>query len=310
MNISTIEKINSLGKIQGSQNTLILNFGFGKCGSTSLQSLILPFLPLKNYTYEGRHYKLIVDSSRNIINFKPIMLSKTLSSHIYEPAILIEKLIEIFKEQTNHIACLSEELLPSNPDQVYNLIQLIKQALSEVKIIYLFSVRDLIPMVISGYSHACLQHLEVKGYAYSINEVIFETFKDASKEGYSKEALHTVGSKRPILIENFYLAKMIEDMKTNKSDTFIINVTSLFRNQQCWFELLLNITKDFDDSYSTASQWVQLLGELSPVNKKTMLAKSKIGKNNRSLNLANSNRFEKVDIQNRESYCRLGHYWD
>ncbi|WP_028953315.1 hypothetical protein [Synechococcus sp. CC9616] len=310
MNISTIKNINNLEKLRGEQNTLILNFGFGKCGSTSLQSMVLPFLPLKNYTYEGRHYKLLVDSSLNIINFKPIEIKQTLFNHIYEPDILVEKISQLFNGKTNHIACLSNELLPTSPEQVSKLIHLVKKSCSGLKLIYLFSIRDIIPMVISGYSHGCLQHLEVEGYAYSINEVIFETFKDAYKEGYSIESLFTAGGKRPIIIENYYLAKIIEELNTSISDTFIINVNSLFKNQQIWFELLLNITKSFDDSYSIARQWVESLEKLGPVNRKTIVAKSKIEESKRTLNLINSQRLRQVDILNKEKYSKLGHYWD
>lgn len=310
MKISTIEKINGLTRLEGGQNTLILNFGFGKCGSTSLQSTILPYLPLKNYTYQGRYYKLIIDSSRRIVSFRPVVKKERLINYIEQPELVVEKLIQIFKGQTNQVVCLSEELLPTNPDEVSNLFYLIKQSLSEVKIIYLFSIRDLIPMVISGYSHACIQHLKMKGFSYSINEVIFETFVDAQKAGYSNESLNEFGAKRPIIMENFYLAKMIENLKTNKSNTFILNVNSLFTNQQLWFELLLNITKEFDETYSIAEQWVQLLGELSPVNTKTQLAKMRIEKDKRSLNQINSNKLNLIDIENKITYCTLGHYWD
>tara|TARA_B100000482_G_C12444789_1_gene234569 strand:+ start:126 stop:623 length:498 start_codon:yes stop_codon:yes gene_type:complete len=165
-------------------------------------------------------------------------------------------------------------------------------------------------MVISGYSHACLQHLEFKGSAYSINEVIFETFMDAAKEGYSKESLHEPWAKRPILIENYYLAKMIEELNTNKSNTFIINVNSLFNNHQIWFELLLNITKDFDNSNNITIKWMKLLGELKPLNNKTGYAKTKIEESKRTLNNINSNRLREVDILNKQNYSKLGHYWD
>ena len=310
MNISTIENINNLRKLRGEQNTLILNLGFGKCGSTSLQSMVLPFLPLKNYTYEGRHYAFVLDHSRNIINFQAIEKKNALSNYIYDPDILVDKISHLFNGKKNHIACISHELLPSSPAQVSNLIHLINKSFSELKLIYLFSIRDIMPMVISGFSHACLQHLKDKGYAYSINEVIFETFKDASKQGYSRESLFTAGAKRPILIENYYLAKMIQELHTNKSNTFIIDVNSLFKNHQTWFELLLNINKNFDDSYNVATKWVHLLEEFRPINKKTHMAKLYIEEDLRVPNQLNYNRLMQVDRLNKENYCKLGHYWN
>ena len=121
MHVSAIERIISLNKIEGSRNTLILNPGFGKCGSTTLQSLILPFLPIKNYLYEGRHYKYVTQSGK-IFGFKPLVYEESLLNYVNNSSMFAARLRQIFEGQIIRVVCLSNELLPSDPGQVSSLL--------------------------------------------------------------------------------------------------------------------------------------------------------------------------------------------
>lgn len=309
MNISTITKIQNLKKLQAGQNTLILNLGFAKCGSTTLQSLILPFLPLKSYTYQGRYYKLILDDSKNIIKVKPGKIKNSLSEYARSPGEFNHSVNKIFKDQNNHVACISLEMLPAELDHVVRLIKSIEKKSDNFRIIYLFSVREIPAFVQSGFSHACLQHLEVKGYPYSINEVIFETLDDAAKEGFTQDSLLKIGGKRPILLENLKLAKIIKQLEIIKANTFIIKTSSLYSNHQLWFNFLLQITQTYEESCITASKWVNQMNTLNPTNQSTSQANNRLEKKYIELNIENKQRLLEIETINNENYPTLGHYW-
>jgi hypothetical protein len=276
-----------------------------------MQSRLFPILPFSNYKYEGRYYKLIKKNESGQLETYPIDIRDSLSYYLKNQDLdgLVNRLNKIFSMQNNSLASLSNEFLPVDLDQAVSFYKATKTLNPNYRIINLYSIRDVKSMLFSGFSHACLQFKNKHGFAYNVNDVIFETDIDAKRAGFDLSEKSIPGARRPIVLDDFYLARRIELLKLNPLDTFIIDIKTLYDNVPFWHSLFNHITRSYDESLKTAKEWAKGCSFLGRANQKTEKGILTLGDQPFRLSKSNADRIKEIEFQNRILYSRLGHYW-
>jgi hypothetical protein len=276
-----------------------------------MQSRLLPILPFINYKYEGRYYKLIKNNDSGQLETFPIDIRDTLSYDLKNQDLdgLVNRLNNIFSAQNNSLVSLSNEFLPVDLDQAVSFNKATKTLNSKYSMINLFSIREVRSLLFSGFSHACLQFKNKHGFAYNINDVIFETDIEAKRAGFDLSEKSIPGARRPIVLDDLYLARRIELLKLNPLDTFIIDIKTLYDNVPFWHCLFNHITRSYEESLKTAEEWVKGCTFLGRANQKTKQGILALGDQAYKLSKSNADKIKEIEIQNRILYSKLGHYW-
>jgi len=293
------------------KRTLILNLGFGKCGSTSMQSKLLPFLPFSSYSYQGRYYKINREKNKLFPHDKVNDMSSMISSKKFS---LLSRAVSDAFDKRNCV-CFSSELLPSDFSSAVQAAQCLTKSLDDdIEVIYLFGVRNARMAAFSSYVHSVHQYFQKENQFYSINDVIFDNVEAALGLGFSKEDFFTVCGKRPIAIDQYdysgIIAKFLQSA-ARKSSSFIIDVNALSSSQRFWRDLFSRVIGQecTIDGGKILRDWMCMIDQLSPVNFTPSKNKKLIPFESRSIDAENEKKLQLIELKNCISYPRLGNYY-
>jgi hypothetical protein len=256
-------------KFSSAQKTIILNLGYAKCGSTLLQTRILPNLPLKDYCYVGRNYKYKIGSSNKFIAEKPEKYEIGFNEFFLQ-ADTTDSHITLFSDLLKQYSCIcySSEILPTYLDLIFEKCRILEMSMPHVKIIYLITIRDRKARIMSEYSHNLLQHHASTGASFPLHNVVFWTWKEAIKNGFSLYNEKAYGARRAIVLKDSMYGHFLNHQGHLRGEFVLQDIANLCTEISFWKRLFCLLNPDIvsNDPSDLASNWVELIANLPRVN--------------------------------------------
>lgn len=292
-----------------SKRTFVLNLGFGKCGSTTLQSMVLPFLPIDSYSYSGRHYKVDLEGNKLYADKRHGDIFSLIERKTFSP---LPKLINKAFDEANCV-CFSAEILPADLESAIEIAKLLTQNIRpDIELIYLFNVRHARAALLSGYLHSLNQYYRKENQLYSVNDVIFDSEEVAFQFGFKQQDFFDKGSKRPLPLQHYRYAYIINEFLKNtskKGSAFVVDVNVITSSQRFWRDIFSKICgSSVPIDSNILHRWMEFLDSQGPVNS-TSSTRDSVPYAYRAINAINEKKLEAIEFQNISNYGRMGEYY-